>query len=315
MLKNILIIAAIAVAVFFGGKAALHYRIATALDAGIEGASPFVTASYKTVTSDVDGTVGIRGISISPAGTDDVFEIAELSIKFPDIWYLWEIEEQLSKAILPERLEFNMLGFTVDPDGELLQQQEQAMIESEGHAVLAGNCVARSLNLLSTQSDLGYRKVVFDATGGFKFVDSEFSVFGHYKQHDAESADIEITFPEVTNNMTSVMVALSDPTLLRAKVTLKDEGLRDRIYGYCESLEGLDRKQVNELLEAELVARSMRFGIMPDEPILKSYREYLGGGETFTVTSAPWNPQKFSNMSLFDPADMPDLLNLNAHVR
>ena len=316
MLKNLMIIIAIPALIFLGGKAAFHYRISTALDAGLEQAAPFVTASYETVTSDIDGTVGIRGISISPVGQDDVYEIEELSIKFPDILYLWDIEEQAQKLILPERLEFNMLGLSLDPDGDLIEEWEQSFIESEGYAVVAGNCVARSLNLVSTMSDLGFRKAVFDATGGFKFVDTEFSVFGHYSARDAESADIEITFPETTNNYASVAMALADPTLLRASVTLKDEGMRERLYEYCARLENLEPEQVNELLEAELIARAMRFGIMPDEPLLKSYREYLASdsGKTFTITSEPWNPQKFSNMSLFEPEDMPDLLNLSAHV-
>ncbi len=71
---------------------------------------------------------------------------------------------------------------------------------------------------------------------------------------------------------------------------------------------------ITDQLVADLIAELAEYGIAPDQPILQDYRQFLTQGSELKVSSRPFDPKKFSYMSLYKPEDMPDLLNISTEV-
>ena len=312
MLKKLIILALLPLIVYLGAKTLMHYRIGQSMDMVVQQLAPMAELQYESVTSSMDGKVGLSGITVQPSGIDDKVEIDEIFIQFPGFMYLWNLEEHINKQDLPQELEMVVSGFRLSAYGEIARMSNE-LNEAE---LATTSCTTQFGSSSVAWSKLGYDELHADMSMGYTMAseENELRLYGTQNHKDARNVAFEIVFPLASKSLQGIALSLSDPTLLRAEVNIEDHGFYDRIYDYCEKSNGLGADQVTEALVADLITETAEYGILPDERILKDYRQFLQGGDKIRISSRPFDPQKFSYMSLYDPSDMPDLLNIVTEI-
>ena len=64
----------------------------------------------------------------------------------------------------------------------------------------------------------------------------------------------------------------------------------------------------------ELQNTAKAYGMELDDMILEPYSEFIAGKERFTLTAKPLRPVDLTQLALYKPSDVPNLLNLMAEV-
>ena len=316
-MKKLLIVLVIPVIAYFGLKAYMHHSIGQSVDKAFEAMQMVAAVDYGGVTSTMSGKIGITDIRILPHSYPDVVDIGEISIQFPSLVYLWDIEGRLQKQEFPEALSFKMNDITLASNGPLMVELEKAMVAAaDGEVLPVDNCVTRVNARPTRQSLLGYEKLTLGLEMGYRFdqPETELLVYGSVSQDDAVEMSYEYAFPLASFGTTSLMQFATDPELAHAELRLKDSGYYGRIADYCQKADGLAREEVIELLAAVFVDYFSDLPMQPNAEMVASYRQFVTSGSEFVIAARPVEPAKLSNLALYAPDDIPALLNLSTQV-
>lgn len=312
----------VAAVAFFGGKWYLHHKLEKGLEQAIMMASPFVTISYDSVSSTLDGKLSINGIvAREMMGYRDPLTIGSLGLDTPSIITLIKLAgasdgDLSSFDDMPEYIGVfaNDIRMPVDADYlKKLHQMRMQTVRADDAGGVAAQCTGKYGFSPAVLSELGYREQVVSAAVTFRQRDTGgYSIEAGTAIDDMWALDMNM---EVAGDLKMDMSSGSSwrPKLNRLRVSLTDDSLKERVHRYCRSRGLSDEEIVAAQLDA-FVTRGESSGIVFDDYVLGPYREFLAGKSTLVVTAEPNSPVDVSKIDLYKPSDVPALLNLNAEA-
>lgn len=314
-MRNLVVVLMLAGLAYGAAKFSLHHRISESLDNALLFLPEEVARiRYDGVSSSLDGRVGITNLSVTPAGSSDSLTMASVSVKFPNAWYLFNVEEKLASGELPNALSWRIDSLHMPASADFLRKAEAMLLGNAEARTLVGsaNCIDRLALLPTSAAQLGYSDVVVDMEVGYEYDDSAGQLRGHatVAQKDAYRVHGSLGFPLQDFSMPALASMQSDPVLHRASFELEDSGYYGRLQQYCARRDAL-RGEDYLMAQQDWFDKSLAgFHIKPDQPMVDSYRSFIEQGGTFSLKLRPRQPLKFEYISLYHPEMVPDLLNI-----
>jgi len=317
-MKWLLTIAVLAVVAYLGSKAYLHHEVGESVDNAVVMASPWVDIEYTGISSTLSGELTVNGVTAKVSGFRDPITIERIGITTPSFLSLLALTDTLSFSKpgareFPEEVGFLIEGLRIATDSDLFRTGYEFRVEALGatdNELPAAQCVGKYGFSPAALKGLGYDEQVISTAVTLHNSASRFSMAVDADSQDMWEWDMEV----VMDGSLAAGVAQGTayrPALRSMKLEITDASLNQRVDEYCATL-GLSKE---ETLQARLDALAFfgeAMGIVFDDLIIEPYQDFTGGKSTFVITAEPSKPLPLSQISLYNPKDVPALLNLNA---
>ena len=316
-MKNLIIWALVLGGLAYGGSTFyLHPKVESGLDSAVIMMSPHAEVTYKSVSSTMAGKLTVNGLRVRVNGFRDDIYVDRFGIDTPSFLALLELGDivdggQTSGSEFPEYIGFILEGMHVPANADYYQTFYDLGIDALGTpsdiSEPGVQCVGKYGHSPAALADLGYDEQLMSMAMYLR--ESGSSVLMQITASIDEMWDIELDLTMEQGAMTRD--AMASRKLSNLKFVLTDRSINERVNEYCEQL-GLSPE---ETLQAQLDALHFHGesnGIVFDEYVLDPYKEFLAGKPTLVVTAQPTNPVNLTQIGLYNPSDVPALLNLSA---
>lgn len=316
-MRNALILACVlAVVGYFGSKFYLHDKVTRNLDKLIAAAQPMVDISYAGVSSTFSGELGIDGVTVQVPAFADPLHIDSVRVITPGYFQLLGLADFGSGDFeLPESFGLAFRGLTMPVTADYLvafAEARRAQLAVQTAADASPECVGKYGFSPAMLQQLGYSRIVVDASAGYRLEDQRFIVDFMTNVADMYDMTVTLTFEGVPTPQSMAMRAYQ-PRLVNGRLEYVDQSLEERVMKLCT--------QQDLTQEAVIAARRDAFqtvassnGIVFDEFVLDPYVEFLHGKDRFVLTAQPAAPVNLLQIGLYKPSDVPALLNLSAEA-
>jgi hypothetical protein len=319
-MKNLIIWALVLGGIAYGGsKFYLHHKVESGLDSAVIMMSPYAEITYKGVSSTMSGKLTVNGLRVRIKGFRDDIYVDRFGIDTPSFLALLELGDivaggQPSGSEFPEYIGFILEGMHVPANADYYQTFYDLGIDTLGApsdiSEPGVQCVGKYGHSPAALADLGYDEQLMSFAMYLRKSGS--SELMHLTASIDEMWDIELDLTLAHGTQGALTRdAMASRKLSNLKFVLTDRSINERVNEYCEQL-GLSPE---ETLQAQLDAlhfHGENNGIVFDEYVIGPYKEYLAGKPTLVVTAQPSNPVNLSQIGLYNPSDVPALLNLSA---
>jgi len=310
----LLILAGIA---YGGAKWYLHNEVAEAMDMAVVMAGPFATIEYDGVASTMTGELTIEGVRIKPANFNDSVYIDRIGIDTPSFLSLVDISNfaNLRSNSIPEYFGFIVEGLTLPVNADYYRELYKFSLEAQGHEISgdpAALCTGRYGFSPDVLADLGYHEQVFSMSMTARNDEGQYSFEINSSIEDMWEADATIV---LAGNMMSELSLGSAyrPKLRELEIEYTDRSLKSRVEKQCGRM-GLSGEETYRAQMESFRLFGESNGVVFDEYMLEPYQEFLNGKSTFLITARPNEPIAMSQIDLYNPVDVPALLNLEAQA-
>jgi len=306
---------------YFGAKFYLHYKVSSNLDAALEMMQPFADIQYEGVSSTMSGELSINGISARFGSFRDRLEIDSVSLITPGFWHLLNLgnmAKQMSgpDASIPDSLGFSITGMRADVSDDFMKAVSKAargtapeIDESDTGAI----CVGKYGFTMGMLKRLGYKHLVMSLSMGYRLEDGRLLVDIRADLEYMYAMKIDLTL-DGTITPQSLASGIYRPRMIDGRVEYEDYSLLARTRSLCRR-QGLSEDEVIVAEMDAFQAAGMQNGIAFDEYVLIPYQKFLAGGSKFILMAEPNEPITLSQIDLYNPTDVPALLNLSAEVQ
>jgi hypothetical protein len=312
-MRNFLVaVAVIGIGGYFGTKLYIQHKAAQDLDAILAQARPVVDIEYEHVVATWKGELRVEGLTVRMAKFDDPFTIESVGVRTPSFLFLLGFDRR-GELELPESLGVEVTGMRASIDADFMRELDDYS-PTQTRAVEptpADRCIgAHGLTPVSLKQ-LGYHELVVDFHASFRREADRLVVeLGAYVDN-AYEFDLELTLGGVTDPR--ALASGARPLLVGGRLDYVDHSLNGRIMKYCNEQQ-VASDEVFAAQLRELHALAHEYGAELDAMITDPYMEFLRGKQRFTLTSAPFRPIDLTQVSLYKPSDVPNLLNLVAEA-
>lgn len=315
-MKNFLIWAIILGGAGYGGaKLYLHNEVSDAMDTAVMLLSPYASIQYNGVASTMTGELTVEEVTFRVQGFRDEVYIDSIGIDTPSFLSLLELSDlvEMEGDSMPEHIAFIIEGLRIPADADYYKTMYEATLEDHqatDATDAAVECAGKYGFSPAALAGLGYRDQVFSMSMALRDLGSSYSLAMLVNMENMWDIDANIGL--AGNMMTEMSKGVQyRPKLQQLSLDFIDRSLNERVRKYC----GKRGLTAEETIKAQMDAfkYSGEFnGIVFDEFMLDPYLEFLDGKSTLTVTARPSEPIAFSQIDLYNPADVPALLNLEA---
>lgn len=311
-MRNLLVTAVVvAVGGYFGAKFYVQYKAAQDLDAVLAQLRPVADVQYEQVVATMSGELRAEGVTIRVPQFDDAVTVESVGVQTPGFLFLLGFDKR--DLEIPERLGVAFDGIRVSADADFMHELDDLRAAQAGAAELtpADKCARTSGFTPAMLKRLGYHEVVSDLTMSFRREADRLIVAFGADVEDMYDVDVEFTLAGVADPTTLVRGAR--PMFVGGRLDYVDQSLNERIMKYCAEQQVTPEDVLAvQLREAHELAREA--GMELDELIIQPYTDFLLGKQRFTLTSQPPRPVDLTQLSLYKPSDVPNLLNLTAET-
>ncbi len=317
-MKWFLSIAVLAVVAYLGAKAYLHHKVGDTVDNAVVMASPWVDIDYQGISSTLSGELTVNGVTAKVSGFRDPITIDRIGITTSSFLSLLALSDTLSFSEpgapeFPDKVGFLIEGMRIAADSDLYRKGYEFRVGMLGVAdaeLPAAQCVGKYGFSPAALKNLGYDEQVISTAVTLNNSASRFSMEVGAGSKDMWEWDLEVVMDGDLTAGLSQGTAYR-PALRSMKLEIKDASLNRRVDEYCVDL-GLTKEETAQARLDALAYFGDAMGIVFDELIIAPYLDFTGGKSTFVITAEPSNPLQLSQISLYNPKDVPALLNLNA---
>jgi hypothetical protein len=214
---------------------------------------------------------------------------------------------------MPERLGVAMTGMRVDVDADFLRAIEDspALAARDAELTPADRCATSYGFSPATMRALGYHELVMDFSVSFERRDSLLALALSADIEDMYGMDVALTLDGIADP--TALARGARPLLAGGRLDYVDQSLNSRIMKHCTELDVTAEDVIAaQLREAHRLARDS--GMELDELIIKPYTDFLLGKQRFTLIAEPPRPIDLTQLHLYKPSDVPNLLNLTAEA-
>jgi hypothetical protein len=296
---------------YFGAKLYVQYKVARDLDAVLAQARPLADVEYDSVVATLSGELRVDGVSVRMAQYRDALTIDSVGLQTPGFLYLLGFDQR--ELEMPERLGVALEGIRVSADADFMRALEslQAKAVARGELTAADECATSAGRTLATWKQLGYREVVADLRMGFRRQSGQLVMTFNADVEDMYEVGFELTLDGISDP--TQMARGARPMLVGGRIDYVDQSLNSRIMKYCtEQQVPTEDVIAAQLRELHAVARDN--GMELDAMIVQPYTDFLLGKQRFTLIAQPPKPVDLTQLSLYKPSDVPNLLNLMAEA-
>lgn len=310
-----------AVALFVGTKWKLHNDVESGVDMIVMMVSPYADVTYSGVSSTLSGELTIDNIEVHITGYEDAYRIRRFGIDTPSfltLMKLGNIETVFTSGddFLPEYFGIIIEGFQLPSNADFVRDIYTQRVESLGvddAEEPANACTGKYAMSPKALAAMGYYEYDLSLNARFRQLGSRYAVEIESSAADMWAIDAELIL------VGDMILEFAKgpryrPKMSELHVEYTDLSLNGRVADYCRRL-GLSGEEV---VSAQLDAFSFKgreYGIEFDEYVIDPYIDFLDGKQTFIVTAKPTDPVTLSQISLYNPKDVPALLQLSAEVR
>lgn len=301
------------------GYAFVWWKVNQAADIFAKDISPFAKLSYKTVHIDLFETrVGLKDISLTPAGSSGDIQIREVMFKVPSWQQAIALQGQLNRGELPEAFQVDVKGIGIDFNSGYIQDWGRIVHETQrnaGPSYDALACGKLAFIGLPEMREMGYKKLQSDLAFQYRFNPSAKQLTLDMQSQTngmaSLSASLRVKVAADTLNMQSLV--FSQPQLQRLEARYSDRGYNRRRNNYCAKLneESLDsyQQRYQALLEKRLVYEGWQ---IPTAVLNAFYGMQKGGSSIYVRLNTP-NGFGIQNLALVKtPEDL--VTQLKPHV-
>jgi hypothetical protein len=311
-MRNLLVaVVVVGLGGFFGAKFYVQYKTARDLDAVLAQARPTVDIEYENVVATLSGELRVEGVTIHMQQFDDVVTIESVGLQTPGFPFLLGFDER--KLEMPERLGVALTGVRMSADSDFMRQLDDAPATTARAAelTLADRCATSYGFTPAVLRQLGYHELVVDLTMSFRREGAQLVVGFGADVEDMYDVDVELTLDGIADP--TALARGARPLLVAGRIDYVDQSLNGRIMKYCTELEVMPEDVIAaQLREAHMLAREN--GMELDALIIQPYTDFLLGKQRFTLIAQPPKPIDLTQLSLYKPSDVPNLLNLTAEA-
>lgn len=313
MLRNLVVVAVLAVGVYFGAKFYVQYKVARDLDTVLAQARPFVDVSYTNVVATMGGELRVEGVTARLAQFEDDLKIDSVNVLTPGFFFLLGFDNRERNFEFPGELGFELKGLRARVDADFMKEIENLSEPQLATRKLtaADRCASTYGMTPAALKRLGYYEMNVDFRTVFRREGDHFTI--DVGAHVADMYDFDVTLTLGGIADPTALARGARPLLVNARMDYVDRSLNGRILAYCaEQQVSADEVIAAQILELETVARSS--GMELDAMLIGPYTEFLRGKQRLTVTSRPSRPIDLTQIGLYKPSDVPNLLNLMAEA-
>ena len=315
-MKNFLIWAIVIGGIGYGGsKLYLHNEVSDAMDMAVMLMSPYASVQYDGVASTMTGELTVEGVTFRAQGFRDEVYIDRIGIDTPSFLSLLELSDLVSMEgdSLPEHLAFIVEGLRIPSDADYFNTMYEATLAEHSATDAtepAVECVGKYGFSPTALTAMGYRDQVFSMSMSVRDLGSSYSLAMTASVEDMWDVDANIGM--AGNMKTEVSKGIQyRPRLQQLSLDWVDRSLNERVRDYCGRRGLTPEETIKAQLDAFKYAGEFN-GIIFDDLVLDPYMEFLGGKSTLSVSARPSEPIAFSQIDLYNPADVPALLQLEA---
>lgn len=312
---RLLIFAAIVIAGgYFGSKLYIQWKVANDLDAVLEQVRPFADVTYGGVTASMNGELSIDDVTVQFATFKDPLRVDAVTLETPGFLYLLGFDRR--ELSMPERFGVALTGLRASLSADFLQTLYELGAQAQAQPaadVLPAICTSSSGGSPSSLRLLGYHDLVMDLRMAFRHEGDKLDL--ELSSHAADMYDLDVDMQLAGLTDPTALARGTRPVLMEARVDYVDRSLNDRVLKHCKEEHSLEPELVAAAQIEELKELARGAGMELDGLILDPYSAFLLGKDRFTITAKPIRPVDLSQLTLYKPSDVPNLLNLMAEAR
>jgi hypothetical protein len=310
--RNLLVaLVVIGVGGYFGAKFYVQHKTAQDLDAVLAQARPTVDIAYESVVATLSGELRVEGVTIHVPQFTDAVTVESVALQTPGFLFLLGFDQR--KLEMPERLGVALTGVRMSADSDFMRELDVAQATKARAVELtpADKCATSYGFSPAVLRQLGYHELVVDLNMSFRREGGQLVVSFGADVEDMYDVDVELTLEGISDP--TALARGVRPLLVAGRVDYVDQSLNRRIIKYCTELEVTPEDVIAaQLREVQTLAHDN--GMELDALILQPYTDFLLGKQRFTLIAQPPRPVDLTQLSLYKPSDVPNLLNLTAEA-
>ena len=313
-MRNLIVATVVlAVAGYFGAKFYIQYKVARDIDAALNQVRPFVDVSYSNVVATLDGQLKIEGVTARMSQFEDELHIDSINVLTPGFLFLLGFENDARNFEFPEKLGVEIKGARSPIDADFMKELEKYSEQQTTTRELtaADECASTYGMTAAALKRYGYYEMNADFRAVFRRVADNVTM--DLGAHLADMYDFDLTMTLSGLADPTALARGAKPLLVDAQLDYVDRSLNSRILAHCaEQQIGADEVVAAQVVELETLARES--GMELDALLIEPYTEFLKGKQRLTITSRPSRPVDLTQIGLYKPSDVPNLLNLTAEA-
>jgi hypothetical protein len=314
-MRVLLIVVVLAVGAYFGAKLYIQHKAANDLDSMLAQVQPFADVKYGSVAASMNGELSVHDVTVRFPEFHDPLKIDAVILETPGFFFLLGFGGEDDDFEVPDHFGIELAGLRAATDADYLKTLDELSRMQSGNPDLTPAEMCTSADGLSPAAlrSVGYTEVVTDLRFAFRRTGRDLEL--EFAMHSEDMYDVDLAMKLADLADPSTIVRGARPKLIEARLDYVDRSLHSRIIKHCTEVHGVsvDAMIAAQLDELKTLARES--GIELDAMILEPYTEFISGKQRFTVTATPPRPVDLTQIGLYKPSDVPNLLNLMAEAR
>ena len=308
-----------AVLVYGGVKAYMHYSLKSKMDQLAQQFSLFGQFKYGGISTSMKGSLAVKDISLRIHGMDDELRIKAVHYHTPNLLYLVQANKQFEQGRIPESLSLSIEGMNIDLFGEFTDRLEQ-MVNELNFQLHGVNplCGGRLFFGPRELRDMGYEEITGDIQVGYYYdaANSQIVIDINSSTQDMATARMQGIIDGITDtSILGMMQPTNPPRLSKITVNYTDQSYTKRFTEYCAALSKLE---LNEYITAEAnqqpIYYSYTWGFVPGPGLRQAYQAFMTNPGQIDISMELPESVSPENIDLFKPEDIPGLLSLQVSV-
>ena len=293
----------------------LWHSVRKQADAMVASIQPFAQASYSGVDLQLDGSVGVKNVRITPHATGDLIQIGAIRLHAPDLLALLHASWQLRNNRLPPALALTLHDMEMQPSQGATPTPAVAGPFDHLDALGCGPITAFGAN---DWQAMGYGPLKGTLDMGYRFRDRqnllELRLDNSLQDMGAMHLSASLALSGGAPDSLMALATTLTPKLAQLEFSLRDAGFNLRRNTYCAEKAG---KPVLDYMSdhVRLLDQRLRSGGLTLGPgWLAAYQRYLTEGGLLELTAKPPIPVNPVEVPDYTPADQLKVLGLQLSV-
>lgn len=320
-IKKILIIAVLLPLIIIGAlKGYMYYKLQETMDKVVTQVAPLGILKYGGLSTSLTGRLTVKNLSFDIRGMDDTIRIRSLSYAPPNLMFLFKDSDSIKQGRLPESMQLEIIGLNMDLYGDLTDEFEDTInLVNDNLKGVNPLCGGKMFMGPREYREMGYEEITIDTSIHYTFDKRArtASITLNEAIHDMSSSYIKLTLVGFASDRLSQILSPEGlPRLANVTVEYTDKSFYQRIVKTCAEKSNMP---LEEYVNAEVNQTPEYFayvwgGIIPGPGLREAYRSFLLDPKSVFVSIDIPEDVSAESLSLFQPEDIPGLLNMQLSV-
>ncbi|WP_456407566.1 hypothetical protein [Thiolapillus sp.] len=271
-----------------------HYYVKSQLDKAILEATPQASIRYQALDTSLSGKIDVRGVEITPVGTEQKIFIRLVHVSGPDaIAYLVQQIPALGESGPPEALDVAVKGIELDISGDNAAELDR-LSERAGYTKVNGKqrdiCRPEGGASFSQLQELGLEKLRADMKFGYRHIPSSQKLYADFDLdiEGMQKASLSLTLDNVPALDAQKALGVLLNNLKITYDNLPEFG--EKVAEYCAQKRGLTPEQFKLLMADDYLREIEKAGIVLGPGLKRALKDYLTNWGTLLVELSPPRP-------------------------